>query len=253
MGWRHVFALGVSVFLWACESEPPQESASEQVQVEPSKRATEAAPQPEVATPESTTTANEQLAQAGSEPPPEATPKPEPPPEPESIPVGTSSENCEFPEPEEHRPETAMCEKERELPEETTQLGGSCSSHADCTAGENGRCMYAGSRRRNNRCIYDACFSDADCPNTACICSGSDLRGNRCMKGNCATNADCGENGYCSPSMGSCGNYRGVVAYYCHTCEDECTNDSDCGGSSGYCAYDETAERWMCSNSHCKG
>jgi hypothetical protein len=38
-----------------------------------------------------------------------------------------------------------------------------------------------------------------------------------------------------------------VAGYFCHTCNDECLNDSDCnGGTVGYCAYKVSAAHWVC-------
>jgi hypothetical protein len=36
-------------------------------------------------------------------------------------------------------------------------------------------------------------------------------------------------------------------AYACHTPSDTCTNDSDCPGDGGYCAYVQAQKRWACS------
>jgi hypothetical protein len=68
---------------------------------------------------------------------------------------------------------------------------------------------------------------------------------NACSTGNCQADSDCGDDGFCSPTLGSCGNYMGVVGYYCHTCEDECVNDWDCGRGAG-CVYSQEVEHWVC-------
>jgi hypothetical protein len=48
-----------------------------------------------------------------------------------------------------------------------------------------------------------------------------------------------------------------VTGYFCHTCDDECVNDSDCGGSDGYgdpyCMYNQSVGHWMCSTAQCAG
>jgi len=135
-----------------------------------------------------------------------------------------------------------------------------CQSDDECTEGTNGRCLP---NRFQNECSYDDCFADSDCGGGACLCRGArggvgSYGANQCVGGNCGTDADCGPGGYCSPSLGDCGDYGGVVGYYCRTCEDECLDDSDCteetsvfGG--GYCAYNPAVGHWACSYSQCAG
>jgi hypothetical protein len=135
-----------------------------------------------------------------------------------------------------------------------------CKSDAECTEGKNGRCAMTGGGRLppHADCVYDQCFADADCgAKSECVCGGSPGRGNVCMQGNCATDADCGD-GYCSPSYGlSCGPYTGYVGNYCHTADDECTNDDECkkGGKSeyGYCAWYPELGHWKCGYGFCVG
>ena len=90
-----------------------------------------------------------------------------------------------------------------------------------------------------------------------CACGGGFWSDNNvCLNdGNCRTDADCGEGGACSPTLGDCGDYAGVVAYYCHTPTDECVDDADCTGTAGrgYCAYNPAAGHWMCSDAQCVG
>lgn len=132
-------------------------------------------------------------------------------------------------------------------------LATSCATDAHCTDGVNGRCE----ERRGTACTYDECFEDSEC-NTGgpCACEGgfwSDS--NACLLGNCRTDADCGD-GYCSPSFGDCGDYAGVIGYYCHTPEDTCIDDADCGGSDmgpGYCMYRPEVARWACGYGQCVG
>ena len=133
-----------------------------------------------------------------------------------------------------------------------------CAKDADCKEGKNGRCAMTGGGRMQPRpgCVYDKCFADADCgAKSACVCGTTGV-GNYCRPGNCATDADCG-NSYCSPSYGlSCGPYGGYHGNYCHTSDDECTNDDDCAGKgneSGYCAWHPEASRWKCGHNHCVG
>ncbi|HMJ09811.1 MAG TPA: hypothetical protein VK524_00325 [Polyangiaceae bacterium] len=162
-----------------------------------------------------------------------------------------------------HRPSATACDQTRPEPDPMAPDAGGppieCRSHAECTAGINGRC--GGNGHDGWRCTYDQCFADGDCTGAdtsgVCECEGgfrSD--NNQCLReGNCKTNADCGSGGYCSPTLGTCGNYTKIVGYYCHTPQDECVNDSDCSGAGAnwYCAYSPMAGHWKCSNSHCVG
>lgn len=161
-----------------------------------------------------------------------------------------------LPEPDNHRPEEVVCDNERPA---TEYLPGPddgewpCMVDADCTEGENGRCSAM--PRWGWECTYDLCFEDSDCGDSVCGCNGhwgSDA--NVCRAGDCQVNADCGEGGWCSPTYDDCGNYSGVTAYYCHTPEDECVNDSDCTEEfDGYCMFNSAVEHWVCSYSHCVG
>ncbi len=164
--------------------------------------------------------------------------------------------------PEKHRPVAEMCDDARDssgpfIDDWALEQGDyvSCTAHEECTEGDNGRCI--GNGHDGWSCSYDRCFADDDCDNV-CECEGG-FRGdfNVCVGGDCRTDADCGPGGYCSPSFGDCGEYTGVVAYYCHTPDDECIDDSDCDGDGNfgapYCAYNPAAGKWMCSDSHCAG
>ena len=167
--------------------------------------------------------------------------------------------SCTLPTPDEHRAAGAMCDDSRSFPEIedwAAMSGGSCASHEECAdEGDNGRCtVYP---RGFTNCTADRCFGDSDCGAGPCVCGTGDFQENRCLAGNCQTDSDCGPGGFCSPSFGDCGNYSGVIGFFCHTCEDECTNDSDCGGTGEgydpYCAFDPAREIWACSDSHCVG
>jgi hypothetical protein len=163
--------------------------------------------------------------------------------------AGTGTADCKR-EPKKHRALTEMCDHERAPSAETPAASAGCTSDAECAQGENGRC---GPNNRGLRtCTYDECFDDGDCMDGPCVCATDSGGNNRCFGGNCATDADCGAKGYCSPSFGPCGNYAGVVAYYCHTCQDACTDDSDCP-NGGYCAYEPAAGHWLCSTAQCVG
>ncbi|MFO0676255.1 MAG: hypothetical protein U0169_06960 [Polyangiaceae bacterium] len=165
-------------------------------------------------------------------------------------------------EPAVHRPTADGCPAVPPVVPEPTVFDGSpagaCSRHADCTAGRNGRCKQG---RGGTYCDYDTCVEDRDCPgNTVCECdfrsaSGPDV----CLpKGNCHVDSDCGEGAYCSPSLGSCGDYSGRVGWFCHRPDDECVDDADCAGDAGsvprpYCAFEPTVGRWKCSTAQCVG
>lgn len=161
-----------------------------------------------------------------------------------------------LPEPDRHRASAGPCDPERDDTPFDPDMGpgGDCESHDDCTDGENGRCTNLG---RWTTCTYDGCFADSECGDTACICDGGSGGENVCMSGDCQVDADCGEGGWCSPSFGDCGHYSGVVAYYCHTPQDECVNDSECGDTDdswgGYCAFNPALGYWACSDSECVG
>jgi hypothetical protein len=83
---------------------------------------------------------------------------------------------------------------------------------------------------------------------------------NTCIHSNCRVDSDCAS-GYCSPSVSpECGPFYGILGYYCHSCDDTCTNDSECvqTGSNGqpvkgYCAYQPTVGHWACGFGFCAG
>ncbi len=175
--------------------------------------------------------------------------------------VMTDSGECGIPEPEVHRASATACDNERSTDGPFLDPGAeewsSCTSHDDCTEGENGRCT--GNSHDGWNCTYDSCFEDSDCGDGLCACSGgwrSDA--NVCLGGDCRTDADCGDGSYCSPTFGDCGAFGGVVAYYCRTCEDECVNDSDCGEDPngwgpGYCMFSQEVGHWLCGYQQCAG
>jgi hypothetical protein len=152
-----------------------------------------------------------------------------------------------------HRVADACCPGDRP-PGDTFMTGnaGTCMTDFDCTAGVNGRCTAV----QTFDCTYDTCFEDSDCPpRTPCTCRPAALskRPNGCATGsNCAMDSDCGSGGYCSPSPSpkfNCYNYAPL--YYCHTPQDECTNDSDCAVDSGQlgpnlCQFDTQSQHWKC-------
>jgi hypothetical protein len=149
-------------------------------------------------------------------------------------------------EPAVHRPHAdAQCDHERAPSGSMAPL---CVD-SSCTMGENGRCGAVG--LRDGQCTYDQCFTDAECPSGgSCACAASDTDYNRCFAGNCHVDSDCGSSGYCSPSTTAC-TILPPSAFYCHTCEDECVDDSDC--DVGVCQYQPTVGHWKCVDSKCVG
>jgi hypothetical protein len=128
-----------------------------------------------------------------------------------------------------------------------------CQADSDCTSGVNGRCIESpGGGARRCFCSYDTCVHDVDCPaGQACACHGTPYTGgagNACVPGNCRVDADCGPRGYCSPSSAQVTGCSGLAGFFCHTPADECTDDSDCMGTTGpqLCAYWTTAKHWQC-------
>jgi hypothetical protein len=131
-----------------------------------------------------------------------------------------------------------------------------CSIDSECAdAGANGRCISDG--QMGCYCTTDSCDGDVDCPaDQTCACHGSPYTygaGNVCVPGNCRVDADCGSGGYCSPSpavlCGTTSHCQGV-AYYCHTPQDQCDNDTDCAGNGlGFigCFYSTSEGFWLCS------
>ncbi len=170
---------------------------------------------------------------------------------------GDGGPGCLAHVPAQHRAAAAACDHVRPdtEPDPGPSYGGpmDCTQNSDCTDGDNGRCV--GNGHDGWHCTYDECFADSDCPTSSvCACEGgfrSDA--NVCLAGNCRTDADCGDSGYCSPSFGSCGSYSGVVGYFCHTCDDECVDDADCGGGGAYCMFDQSVSHWICSTMMCAG
>jgi hypothetical protein len=142
-----------------------------------------------------------------------------------------------------HRAADSTCPAERG-PGNGAGLGaGECAMDADCSAGDNGRCLVSGPAPYSY-CSYDQCFDDGDCAGLPCECrtSASSYVANVCVTGsNCRVDSDCGVDGYCSPSRLNqwCG-----TAYYCHTAADTCVNDTDCADSG--CNYDAQAGHWSC-------
>jgi hypothetical protein len=171
--------------------------------------------------------------------------------------------------PQKHRAAATTCPSDRPAGTCDTSspnfpdAGTVCRADGDCTGGRNGRCS-GGGRIYGCQCSYDTCTTDADCAQMGgpCECRPT-VQGiiapmitvtNVCKDGNCRVDADCGAGGYCSPSLGSCGNYGGVVGYYCHTAKDKCVDDADCATQGGGdCRYDPATKAWACATSQCAG
>jgi hypothetical protein len=153
-----------------------------------------------------------------------------------------------------HRPNDAQCLTTPPPGDCNGPSGnGMCSNDNQCTMGTNGRCVQMGEGVEYCGCTYDTCMQDANCPTgDTCACHGSaytDGEGNVCVPGNCRVDADCGAGGYCSPSVDTMGCGGGVAGYYCHTPQDQCVNDSDCGeggGGEGVCVFSTSAGYWQC-------
>jgi hypothetical protein len=145
-------------------------------------------------------------------------------------------------------------------------LEAGCASDNQCTGGIDGRCGCdpIGAVGTVIECSYDLCLSDSDCDGGVCSCRENPIHPSGggfiwqtstwCMGGNCRIDSDCGPGGYCSPSFGN-GSDCVDWFYFCHTPDDECTDDSDCPHPPGvfppYCAYDANVGHWACSSTIC--
>lgn len=189
--------------------------------------------------------------------------------------VGTSSSSSSsgsphLREPKVHRRVATPCPDGRsDAPSNAPDAGASpggyieCHLHSECTAGKNGRCT--GNPHDGWRCSYDECAVDAECGGQSlCECEGGFRSDNNvCLAQNgCHVDADCGPagQGWCSPSLGSCGHYGKYESYQCHTPADECVDDADCVdagpssfGGQPYCTFDAAVGHWKCSTSECAG
>lgn len=170
--------------------------------------------------------------------------------------------------PKNHRATATPCDGVRPdneptgIPDGGTEPNGyiECRTNAECTKGKNGRCN--GNGHDGWRCTYDACQTDNDCTSTkgsVCQCEGGFRADNDvCLEGGCRVDADCGANGFCSPTLGDCGNYTGTLGYFCHQPGDECVDDEDCAGATGpigtgSCRYNKMVGHWRCETSECAG
>lgn len=162
-----------------------------------------------------------------------------------------------------HRPSAVACPTTRGpgTCQSTPLGGGMCKADSECTTGRNPRC--SGNAHDGCNCYSDACVVDGDCDaGKLCDCRVAWREGgdppNRCLPGNCRVDADCGAKGFCSPSFGGCGAYEGVTGWFCHTADDDCTNDDECQQLDGgfgppYCGYRPEIGHWTCAVTQCAG
>jgi hypothetical protein len=127
-----------------------------------------------------------------------------------------------------------------------------CLNDTWCTAGVNGRC-YQEECDCAPACTYDTCATDSDCAQGVCACGAPVPNEGRlpnvCVPSNCYVDANCGDGGYCSPSPHTgCGPWV-IAGYYCHTPQDECTNDDQCAGS--LCTWAGNLSKWVCTGAGC--
>ena len=155
-----------------------------------------------------------------------------------------------LPEPIKHRVDGEMCSGTPPAGNAIGQPGSDCMTDSDCVAGDNGRCIWPFGG--DDVCRYDECSQDSDCGSVGiCSCRLKSAFGvNVCHQGNCVVDGDCGVAGYCSPSallFPNCmmGISPGSVGYFCHTPQDGCTDDEDCGESST-CLFKVESMRWSC-------
>jgi hypothetical protein len=174
-----------------------------------------------------------------------------------NLELATCSTDAECTVPNDCQDCRAACVKARDGDRSVCIVGSAaqCLRDADCTEGDNGRCEDF---RGFWQCTYDECFTDGDCSERGpCQCEGGFWsESNACLAGNCRTDSDCGPGGYCSPTFGDCGNYAGVIAYYCHTPDDRCMDDEDCMSEEmgpGYCMYRPELSHWVCGYGQCVG
>ncbi|MDP2316439.1 MAG: hypothetical protein Q8P41_26315 [Pseudomonadota bacterium] len=159
-----------------------------------------------------------------------------------------------------HRATAEACATDRPATEPADAVCGTserdaCATHADCTDGANGRCLFR-DEGADCKCSYDECAQDADCGATAvCACAGVPPREawptSRCIPADCRVDADCAS-GLCMADRVGCGvvedaSQLGEWGYYCATAADTCRGDTMCGAGE-FCVYGE--DRWSCSTDY---
>jgi len=154
--------------------------------------------------------------------------------------------------PLDHRASAVDCSHDRGAGDADPSLTfAECTTDADCTAGDNGRCVRSQGGALTNYCSYDLCFADGDCAaSQVCGCRAVARDANTCLGGDCVIDPDCGAGAYCSPSRGFDRINYPVVGYYCHSSSDECVDDADCrvdAGGDARCTYFPDRTHWACS------
>ena len=171
--------------------------------------------------------------------------------DPDSGPSDESDNTCTVDRPKERRPSAPFCDPDRAesefLPPDNSFT---CREDSDCIDGLNGRCSsITDGGEHAYKCTYDECLEDRDCGNGVCACDAGEIATNICLAGNCATDADCAETGFCSPSRTCL--LSPPVGFFCHTCDDQCINDSDCTESGEKCAFNPNEMIWTCQPIQC--
>ena len=163
-----------------------------------------------------------------------------------------------------HRETADACPAKREpLSPAPSHCGSSqedeCSSHDECTAGFNGRCVSSMESGLCS-CAYDQCFSDLECSSTSlCRCAEQypfELNtNNTCISASCHTDADC-STGLCLGTPFFCGAAAPgetlyITHFACASENDECRNHETCfcDGSPQRCHPDDDGA-WVCSNDY---
>jgi len=165
-----------------------------------------------------------------------------------------------------HRETAGACPAEREVstpePDECGQfLDSTCSAHADCTDGPNGRCWQGPWGMSACECSYDECFSDAECePDMLCACGEQqpfeNYANHRCIHTPCHTDADC-DAGYCMAVPYYCdlppdAETLWTHEFACATDGDECRNHETCICEDEYsrCHPVERGGPWTCARGY---
>jgi hypothetical protein len=177
-----------------------------------------------------------------------------------------------LPAPVRHRPAPTTCPHTRAPvnpgnggdggPVAPAPPGSFCDNDFQCVTdgGINGRCTpQSESPFVQGECTYDTCFADTDCPSSE-PCNCDVTYADTCLPANCKVDSDCAC-GFCSPSANTTaceptpefGNE--IVGFYCHTPQDDCTNDDQCEGigSPGICAWQPMVGKWTCVSAPCAG
>ena len=124
-----------------------------------------------------------------------------------------------------HREEVVQCASA--LPRTdacgSPDMGGDCTTDADCTAAPHGHCSLSDDQAPGCFCQY-GCVQDSDCAEGQ-ICFCSEPVG-YCATASCTSDADCGGDKLCSTyiTLPGCGGF----AYACQTASDQCASDADC-------------------------